>query len=399
MEVVEYTREDKVIEGNDLAISIYLISWLTVGLLYSFTSNPDIKNILDFYVRLDAIAIIFIVLYLFYSRRRHTDSDREWLDMDSYEGIDFFEALVVVFVLIGFLLLIGLIIPKNIYFGSLSGTFIDEYNFGTYLLLMLTRNIVVEEFVFRGAIIFVVIVLFDKMSSVPKWLGKFTAILISGLSFGLYHMFVYGKNLGPLIYLSFLGFFCAFLTLRYGLWAGILLHEINNLIAAFWGIFIFSGSYEAFFADTVLNIGLIFQAIIYLFLFIVRVLLVKKFDSGYIFGIFVITLIGAFIFGFYTNGLIRSEDVGGLYFQHFHIILFAPLVYFLFKKTELENEALLAITMGFIFGLFISDMADILNQTPKDIWYSGFYALISLQLLVSIKIINESKKIKEFREM
>ncbi|MGQ4876066.1 MAG: CPBP family intramembrane glutamic endopeptidase, partial [Promethearchaeia archaeon] len=240
------------IEGDDLGIFFYLLGFATIGVLFSFTQNNVLKNLINFYIYYDILAICYIMLHFFYVHKFYFRNDLQYisgLQIEPHEKYSFlnFKKLDIAEISYGLgasiIFLLLLIVIDRVLNASYStiqtqGSLfnINEFTPGTYIILMLGRLVITEELVYRGLILTIVFLLFSKIFRIPEKISMVFAIMVQAVMFGLIHYFRYQDD--PhftviIIYLICLGLFCGILKAKYGLWSAILLHSLNNLLAVF----------------------------------------------------------------------------------------------------------------------------------------------------------------------
>ncbi|MGQ4876696.1 MAG: CPBP family intramembrane glutamic endopeptidase [Promethearchaeia archaeon] len=382
------------IEGNDIGIFMYFIALITIGILFSFSANPIIKHILDFYITFDLMALCFVFIQFSFFYKKYDGQDYnsgfsyKFLNFNEYSWSDFYKGLAYIGISFVLLLLVATFISflpgANIYHGGIEN-FINSYNTNTLFLIQL-RTIITEELVFRGLIFSVIFIFLNLILKFGENIAVITSVIASSLFFSLIHYFRYGNNLQAIIYLFFLGVFCAILTVKFGIWAGIFLHIINNFFA------IYGGSLILYSID--LAFIILFGALI-IFILVVFLIAKRILGNTFYFEYFSIFFILSFIIGFFTNGLIKSEDWGNLYFEHFHSILFVPAI--MFFKNKFENSKLTSITLGAILGIFISDYFDIINMSLIELGYTLLYIAHFIMFYSIINLIIKRKKGKRGR--
>ncbi len=398
----------KKIEADYLGIILYFAGWLTIGMWFTFSTNKTIKHILDFYRTYDIFALAFVILHFTYTHAKFKDEvadikelhniDIEFKDygfrFKEFKIKDLFRGFFYIFlVCLPILILINVVLYSLYGFTSPEGgqtisgqmEIINEYNINTHVILQISRFILTEELVFRGFALLLPYIVFKEIFKQSEKISNIFAIILSSLLFGLVHIFRYGYNLHAILFLIFLGLMCAVLAVKEGLWAAILLHIVNNMVS------IFGGQYRDFGIkfDTVA-----ITVIMILCISVITILLLvsKISDDLFIFSYFGAFLILFFIIGFYSNGMVKSEDFNGAYFEHFHIILFVPGIILLFRN-KMKNGKLFSILIGMCIGLFISDYFDILNLTNHEIGLTIIYLIVAIPLYAIIyKMIEKIEK-------
>ncbi len=364
------SKVNRVIEGNDLGIFLFFAGWFITGMLFTFSSNPIINQILNFYVFYDLMALGFVLIHFSYSHKLHSDEDYKFMHFKDFTGQDVFRGIGYVGLAFGILLISNFVINMSFVFLASQFDLIEEYTTTTNVILQVSRTIMTEELVFRGFILLLTMIFCMEICKLDTKIASAFAILISGVSFGLIHYFRYGADYAALISLMVLGFLCAFLTIKEGLWAAIVLHVVNNLVAIFIGCL--KGEF----------LQLNFASFIYIFALLLAIVAIYVVvasiqDDYFIFQYFAIAMILFFIIGYYTNGLVRSEDFGGLYFEHFHVILFIPGVRLAFKN-RCQDGKLYSAIIGCCLGFFISDFMDIINLSATQWLITLIYAGVAL---------------------
>ena len=393
---INFENINQSIEGTDLGIILYFIGFFLIGTLFWFTQDPILKELLDFYTYFDIMAVAFVIVHITLNHKNYDYSNIPLLnnalnnentdlssiindDKQKYTFLNFKclkgkdIAIGIAYVFLGLIILIIANFLINLSFMLIQGgvdivTFVNTYTFGVNVILQVTRTILIEEMVYRGLILSLMIIFFNSALKIRKNISNLIGILISGITFGFIHIFRYGIDLRPILYLMVLGGVCAILTLNRGIWSAMLLHIINNLIASY------SGQLKTFvmIIDMSIIVLLIFLIIGILFVYLISIK-IKQFMVH--FGYCSVFMIIFFVIGFFTNGLIKSDDFGGFYFEHFHIILFVPIIFILFKERFSTNKKLYSILIGSILGLFISDYLDIINLSLEQLTLTFFYII------------------------
>ena len=365
----EQEKMNDVIEGTDIAILFALCGWFFIGIMFQFSTNETIIYILDFYDYFNYGALAYIALHFFYVHKQHSDPEYKWLNFKSLKSNDILRGLLFTGLCFGILLLLSTMFTITFWSGKFD--FINTYNMTTDVILQISRTIPTEELVWRGLGMMLLIPLFSRVIGLKDNISNLIAIIITGLSFGLMHYFRYGFNYPALLSLCTLGFLCGYLALYHGLWAAMLLHVINNLVAAF------SGSFFEF--NAVFNSYMIVGIILLIITILVVYWLVKlNKEDRFNFIYFTLSSIIFFIIAFMTNGIIKSEDFNGLYFEHFHLIFFIPLIYLICKYSFSNSQDFYSILIGICVGFFISDYYDIINQDPIQWTWTVLYGFQSM---------------------
>ncbi len=372
----EQIKENKVIEGTDLGIFLYLLGWIIVGIVFTFTTNTTIQHILNFYLYYDIIALCFIVVHFGYNHKRHSSSNYKFLSFEYFGSEDLVRGLAYVGACFVVLIVVNFVLGFLFTLAQIS--FINVYNTNTHVLLSVSRTILAEELVFRGLILTCVVIFCREILRLKESILKIIAIVISGVAFGLLHYFRYVKPLAdsqgfslslfqPIFYLSILGLLCGYLAIKEGLWAAILLHVFNNLVA------IYGGNLSNF--GIIFSLDTIIVLIFFLLIIVITYLIITRMkDDLFYFHYFAVSTVLFFVIGFYTNELISSENFGGLYFEHFHAILFVPFIYLLFRNRYRQGKVY-SFLFGVCFGLFISDYLDIISLNNYQIGFTVLYLI------------------------
>ncbi|MFX1237052.1 MAG: CPBP family intramembrane glutamic endopeptidase, partial [Promethearchaeota archaeon] len=408
------------IEGNDLGIFFYIGGWILVGIFFTFTANQDIKDLLEFYLPYELMAILFLTLQFAYLHKKfdfnaletenvlNTPQTYEFLQFKSLKKKKVIKAIIYIALFFGAMTLInflfnGVITP---YFGEID--FINNYSIGSYLVLQVTRMVIIEELVFRGLIIAATVIGFTKLLNLTKMskensnkIAIIMAVLFSSILFGFLHKFHYNDSTIPLITLSILGILCAILTIKFGIWAAIILHMINNVMAAFTlDQTMFSGNMSLL--TGVLNWTFVVVMILFFLGLFIIYFIMRKLDCDLlVFNYASLSFIAFFIIGFYTNNLIKSEYINNLiYFEHFHLILFLPAFYIYFRN-KFSQKKLYSLIVGCSLGFFVSDYFDIIQQSLLQLVYTTIYVLIAAFIYTSINLYlsSQSKKIRTAMEL
>lgn len=373
-----FTFDNKEIEGDEIGIFWYGFMWVTFVLLFAFSNEKVINEIMKFYIYFDIVALIFIIIFVSFLRKTHSENQRSFLEFKSFNRRDFGNAICFSVIFFVLLLIINFLLNLVIVPGKLEFL---EYNAFTYLFLQLSRTIIVEELVFRGALFSFLYFFFTAFLKLTEKRSIILSIIISSVLFGAYHYFAYSDQyfsvLYPIIYLSFLGLFCAILKVQYGLWAAILLHTINNVIA------FFSGNLVGLEIQLSFNITNIITILVFIFIFILVFSYLKRINT-LSYPYFIISFISFFIVGTFINGIINLESIG-LYFEQFHLIFLLPFFYeFLKKKVKLEK--LHVLISGAFIGLILSDMPDLIRLNLLKIVCSVLYFLFFLYIFSYYKL-------------
>lgn len=402
---------DRYIEGVDIALLMYAVGWLSVGIIFTFTTNEVIKYLLEFYRDYDLIAVFFAVIHLNYSTKLHSDENYRFLKFRETNSKTVILGILMVGICIVFLVGFNEVLRQSLQVVMGQVDFINEYDVNTHIILSVFRIIGTEELVFRGFALIVVYIISHKIliyfgASEGEKVSIILAIIIAGTYFGGIHIFRYYEidplsgNLSintvqSIIYLIVLGVLCAILTIKVGLWAAILLHTANNILSLYAGLIIDFGMEFSPFVIVVIGIFVFAIITVYKTLITIR-------DDLFYFPHFAFSAILAFIIGFYTNSILSREMFGGLYFEHFHWILFAPAIYIIFKhKTDngkltnkMNNGKAYSTLIGVCIGLFISDYLDILALSTEELFLTILYitfAVMSYYVLGTIMKANKRR--------
>jgi membrane protease YdiL (CAAX protease family) len=213
--------------GDDLGIFVYGISWAYFGAILVILQDPQLENAMKTYIYFDILCVLFIMLHLWRSKNKKIDLPTRsmWI-----------RALPTIAVLMSVLYIASLII-RAMFSAQLYSTpeFIFEY----------FRIIPTEELAFRGLGIEIFLLLDERSGSKERTMKGaslkdlinehkvfYIGAIASSILFGSLHYRAYPHQTIPLIYLTLLGFCLAFLRFKYGLFACLMLHAVNNLYAS-----------------------------------------------------------------------------------------------------------------------------------------------------------------------
>ena len=388
------------IEGNDVGICFYFEGWLLIGVIFMFALDPALLGIINYYMTFDIFCLLFVLLHLFYLRKKHTDKNYKFLRSKDLTKREVFKATIYILI---FLVIIGFV-------GFLCGALFISGNMKThgdssYYLLYITRYVFTEELFFRGLILFSILVFFQIILRVNKdpssleevsyvWRKKIcsvAAVILSSVIFMGFHYTAYEENPGALITIFLLGILCGILALRFGIWASMVLHLGNNILAY---VFYYSTNFNT------VDSGLLLLPFFFLIAFISLFLLVRKINyRKFMFDYFATAFVLFFIFGFYTNGLLKSSWLFGIYFEHYHFILLLPGIYILFRY-KFNNVKLYSLLLGVCAGLFISDLRDIVSlngaQISTTLRYFIVFLIVYIFIGIFVKLKNRNKYYKEY---
>ena len=315
------------------------------------------------------MAIGYIVLHFTYIHKTFKGRTYETFEFKALDGKTYLSALGYIGIFVAILIFTNFcltIIPGSI-------------DLDVFILLQVSRTILTEELVFRGLALTVFLIMFNKIFKLDMKISIIASIAISSLIFGGLHYFKFAQmELGQVeivtsvIFLSVLGILCGILKVKFGLWAAMLLHIINNIIA------IFSGGVFISLQDNSVS-SLFLRILFFLIIAVVSYLFVMKYRGGaFNFGYFGVSLIASFIFGFYTNGMF---SVNFAKIEHYHLIIFLPILYYIFRNKFHERKRAISIMVGFLFGLFVSDYVDFINQPLPELGLFVFVLLTELLIL------------------
>ena len=77
------------IEGDDLGIFLYWIGFATIGMLFTFTLNVELKSLLEFYIFYDMLGIGYIILHFFYIHKYYDSGKEGDINAEEYTFLNF----------------------------------------------------------------------------------------------------------------------------------------------------------------------------------------------------------------------------------------------------------------------------------------------------------------------
>jgi membrane protease YdiL (CAAX protease family) len=217
--------------GDDLGIVLYGFFIFYFGAIMVLTQDTNVENAMYFYLPFDLCCILFFVLH-----RRNSPSKQVRLPTKMM----WIKSLPIILIMLLLLYIISysfyLAFPAQMYAGNVADV--------QYLLFGYLRIVPIEEVAFRGLGI-EIFLLFEPRDKAFMKKGKKTAselinenkyfiagMIASSILFGTLHFRAYPGQVAPLIYLIILGFMLAFLRFKYGLFASMFLHALNNAFAS-----------------------------------------------------------------------------------------------------------------------------------------------------------------------
>jgi len=227
--------------GDDLGIIAYSLFWMYFVTILVLTQDLAVALAQQFYIWFDLLCIIFLVLHLWKKKSRHVPGKT---DFSLPTKIMWIKVIPLVCILLLVLYISSVFIfamfpQMSTTNASTSTTSLDFQ----YLLYGYLRIVPTEELAFRGLGIELFLLLepvqlvttsFHNSAIEQIKQNKYfiTGAISSSFLFGLLHFRAYPDVIGPLIYLIILGFMLAFLRFKYGLFAAMMLHALNNLFAS-----------------------------------------------------------------------------------------------------------------------------------------------------------------------
>lgn len=247
--------------SDDLFIIFYLLGWVVYSLPLSFNPFSNSRANFDWYIYFSIVAIayiVFIKLNHVITKLKEINSTADLHKLSLFNLGNKRDYLLIVFY--------GLVGFATAYF---IGFFMEFLEYPTaqitqkneIMLFMAFVSIPVEEIVFRGLLldimlIFVSEILFDikqvkreerhkktKLNNEINKMAYVSAIIISSLSFAMYHLPRYGF-VPPIIYLFILGVIMGIGRYYGGLMVSYLIHLFNNMYATYFTAGIYSFIYS-----------------------------------------------------------------------------------------------------------------------------------------------------------